>query len=307
MGEEEKLSVFSKPKALITGISGFLGYNLALLFRDHFQLTGSFCFHPLQITGCQTFSLDLTDAATVKRAIGDLKPDLVIHTAALSHPDRCEEAPESAYHINVTGTENLLSCLPFSVRFLYISTDLVFDGEKGWYTETDPTNPLNVYACSKLEAEKRVLAWDGNYSIIRTSLMYGHGNGISNSFLQWMVRNLKENRIIPLFIDQYRTCLYVQDAAQVLLKLSRLNDRGIFHLGGSEKSSRYEFGRKFASIFGYSSDLLKPVPMREVPSLAKRAADCSLNSEKIIQRIDFKPCNVESGLQKMRSECRVIF
>ena len=301
------MAAFSKPKALITGVSGFLGSNLAIIFRDHFQLAGSFCYHSQKIKGCQTFPLDLTDALAVKSVIADLKPDVVIHTAALSHPDMCEQAPERAYHINVTGTENLLSCLNFSVGLLYISTDLVFDGEKGWYRETDPTNPLNVYALSKLEAEKRVLAWNGNYSIIRTSLMYGPGNGVNNSFLQWMFRNLEENRIIPLFTDQYRTCLFVQDTAQALLQLSRLKDTGIFHLGGSENINRYEFGRKFASIFGYSPDLLKPVSMREVSARAKRAADCSLNSEKIIQLIGFKPCNIESGLRKIKSEGRIIF
>lgn len=105
------MAAFSKPRALITGISGFLGSNLAIIFRDHFQLVGSFCYHSQQIKGCQTIPLDLADALAVKRVIADLKPDVVIHTAALSHPNMYEQAPERAYHINVTGTENLLSCL----------------------------------------------------------------------------------------------------------------------------------------------------------------------------------------------------
>jgi len=113
------VAAFSKLEVLIIGVSGFLGSNLTTIFQDHFPLAGTFCYHSPQIKNCQTFPLDLTDALAVKRVIAELKPEVVIHTAALFHPDMCEQAPERACHINVTGTENLLSCLYFSIRLLY--------------------------------------------------------------------------------------------------------------------------------------------------------------------------------------------
>ncbi|MEW5804779.1 MAG: SDR family oxidoreductase, partial [bacterium] len=294
----------SVTRVLITGIGGFLGWNMATSlkghFDEHFQLWGNFCHHALALEGCHVFPLDLTDGPAVKKILDNLKPAVVFHTAAMSQPDRCEREPEQAFRVNVEGTENLLSCLDPGVRFLFLSTDLVFDGKKGWYQETDQTNPLNTYANTKLEAEKRVQAWNGNYAIVRVSLMYGYGNSaVSSSFLDWLSRNLKGNQPVSLFTDQYRTCLLVQDAAEALFRLSRLSCTGIFHLGGAERINRYEFGKKFAGLYGYPLDLIRPVLMQDVASQALRAADCSLRSEKMIQTTGFQPCDVESGLRKI--------
>ncbi|MGA1874379.1 MAG: SDR family oxidoreductase [bacterium] len=291
----------SRRKVLITGVSGFLGWNLAVFCRSHVQLWGNYRNHAIRIKGCQTFPLDLTNTPQVKKILADLKPEAIIHTAAISHPDTCEENPEKAYRMNVEGTENLLSRLNPSTRFIYISTDLVFDGRKGWYKEEDPANPLNVYAHTKWEAEKRVQDWGGSYAIVRTSLMYGLSNGINNSFLQWMSRNLEAQHPVSLFTDQYRTCLFVRDAAQILYLLCGRRETGIFHLGGPERTNRYDFGKKLASMFGYPLDLIKPVVMQDVPARAIRAADCSLDSGKIIQLTGFRPCGVESGLRKITS------
>ncbi|MCL6583667.1 MAG: SDR family oxidoreductase [bacterium] len=293
------------PRAMICGISGFLGTNLAIGLKDRFRLSGSFCHSSLPdsltatLGKSQLYQVDLTDRQAVKEVIAAAKPEVIFHTAALSQPDRCEGAPDLAWQVNVEGTENLLACLDPSVRFIFVSTDLVFDGRKGWYREDDQVNPLNVYAKTKLEAEKRVRAWAGNYVIVRISLLYGlrYGSRVDNSFLGWLSRSLKAGQPVYLFTDQYRTCLLVQDAVEVLFRLSRQSCTGTFHLGGAERISRYEFGQKFARIFGYSSDLIRPVLMSDLPCLAARAADCSLVSEKIIQATGFAPADVDSGLR----------
>lgn len=128
--------------------------------------------------------------------------------------------------------------------------------------------------------------------------MYGPSHQINDSFLQWISNNLKMNKIAPLFTDQYRTMLFVLDAAEILLRMSKKKDRGLFHLGGSERINRYEFGKKFCQLFHHNQNLLQPVFMKDVICKAKRSADCSLCSQKVMKLTHYRPGDIESGLQK---------
>ncbi len=286
---------------LITGGSGFLGWNLARQAAKSYDVSFTYGRHPVAIPHCREYHLDLHDHHQIEDVIKDIAPDAIIHTAALANADVCEKRRTVAYDVNVAATERIAQCAEdLNCRLVYISTDLVFDGQRGNYAEQDRPNPLNYYAQSKLLGEKAVKAVNSNYLIMRTALMYGQGNGIHGSFLEWMHRSLQSQQPVSLFTDQYRTPLFVGDAGHALLEImERSAGNDTFHLGGGQRLNRYEFGEIFTHIFGYDPALLRPVTMHDVPSNAARGADCSLNSAKIQQELSFQLSDVTAGLQQL--------
>lgn len=285
----------------ITGGSGFLGWNLARQAAELYDVAFTYGQHPITIPECQEYQLDLQDQQQIEAVLEDIAPDVIIHTAALANADLCETRRSVAHDVNVAATEHIAHCAEnLGCRLIYISTDLVFDGEQGHYAEQDQPHPLNYYATSKLLGEHAVKSISSNYLIIRVALMYGKGNGVHGSFLDWMHHTLQAEKPLSLFTDQYRTPLFVHDAARALLEMIECplkNDT--FHLGGAQRMNRYEFGEIFARIFGYSSRLLQPVAMQDLPATAARGADCSLNSSKIQRELSFQLSDVTTGLTQL--------
>lgn len=285
----------------ITGGSGFLGWNLARQAAESYDVSFTYGQHPLTIPDCQEYHLDLHDHQQIEDVIEEIAPDIIIHTAALANADLCETRRSVAHDVNVAATEQIAQCAEeLGCRFVYISTDLVFDGQQGNYAEHDQPRPLNYYAKSKLMGEHAVKAASSNYLIIRVSLMYGDGNGIHGSFLDWMHQTLQAAKPLSLFTDQYRTPLCVHDAVRALLEIMECPLKNeSFHLGGAQRMNRYEFGQIFAHIFGYDQALLRPVTMHDLPSTAARGADCSLNSSKIQRELSFQLSDVTTGLARL--------
>jgi dTDP-4-dehydrorhamnose reductase len=178
---------------------------------------------------------------------------------------------------------------------------MVFNGDRGNYQEKDRPKPVNYYGETKLLGEKVVQEISSNYLIVRVALMYGHGNEANGCFSDWLYKGLHGQKPISLFTDQYRTPLYVQDGVRALFELMNhpvKND--IFHLGGSERLTRYEFGKTFCRIWGFDEQHLHPVQMKEIETVAKRGYDCSLKTDKIQTLLSFQLSDVKSGLQQMK-------
>ena len=213
-----------------------------------------------------------------------------------------EENEEFSYEINVAATTHLAKCAEeLNCRFVYISTDLVFDGQTGHYTETDRPIPLNYYGESKLLGEKTVMSTMTDYLIVRMALMYGVGNGVNGCFTDWIRDGLEHKKPVQLYTDQYRTPLFVLDGVRALFELiEKPIKKKIFHLAGKERLNRYDFGKKFARIFGYDNQWISPITMQDISTMASRGRDCSLNSEKFQKFLSFQLSDVDTGLQKMK-------
>lgn len=291
-------------KLFITGGSGFLGWNLARLASAMHDVSFSYHHHALTIDECQDYHLNLQNRKEMEAVVEEIEPEIIIHTAALANVDICENHRSKAHELNVTATEHLVKCAEdCGARFVYISTDLVFDGQTGNYVETDTPRPLNYYGETKLQAEQVVQAESSNYLIARMALMYGNSNGINGCFTDWVRRRLNQGQSLPLFTDQYRTPLFVRDGARALLELLEQPVKNeIFHLAGRERLNRYAFGQKFARIFGYTEQGLEPIKMHDLDFKAERGSDCSLKTDKIQQYLSFPLSDVETGLQKMKQE-----
>jgi len=284
-------------KILLTGGSGFLGWNFCKVLRFKHEITALYLQHELFLEKCQFQKIDIRNRDDVFEIVRKIQPDVVVHTAAITSVQLCEQDRELAYSVNVEGTKNVLEAsAEVGAKFIYISTDLVYSGDGSFFTEDTPPEPKSYYAQTKLEAEEIVKTYD-NYIILRLALMYGWGNVFTNSFSDWLHTELRAKRKVKVFVDQFRTPIYAVDAVMAIDELiSKDVKNEIFNLGGSERISRYDFALKFADVFGYPRDLIVPVPMDSVKTYLAKAKDCSLNISKIQSILSFKLKNVEEGL-----------
>ncbi len=290
---------------LVIGGSGFLGWHLIKAAAAQYDVSWTHCQHALSIAeSLDSYRMDIQQPDEIRTVIEQVEPDVIIHTAAMTNADLCETHRSLAYSMNVTGTRNVAECAEeVGATLIYISTDLVFDGVHGNYREKSATKPVNYYGETKLAGERVVKEVMSKYLIARVALMYGNGNGVHGCFTDWMRNGLQQGREVTLFTDQYRTPLYVNDAAQAILELAEHAPANeTYHLGGSERLNRYEFGQKFCQIFGYDPKFLRAVTMNDMPSLVPRGADCSLNITKAQKLLSFELSDVATGLEKMKHE-----
>lgn len=310
-------------RILITGGAGLLGWNLAIGLRDEHECVATVYRSPVASCTCRangqppirTVTCDIQSKEDVVRLCQSLSPDVIIHTAALSSPDLCDKEKNLAYQTNVIGTKNLVEAVkPLRrTRFIFISTDLVFDGEKGSYTEDDAPNPRNYYAQTKLEGEQLVQSLGNRAVIARVALMYGNPSPAHHSFLGWLEEGLRSDKV-RLFTDEYRTPILVDDIIEALRRLLGSKDRGsrevdycgVLHLGGGKRLSRYEFGTIYAQVFGYSHATIQAVSLSEVPILAYRPRDVSLDNTQAQQLLDMRFRTPEQGITflKQQGKCQ---
>jgi dTDP-4-dehydrorhamnose reductase len=293
----------SYSQILISGGSGFLGWNLARYAARDYDVFLTYRKHRINVEGCEApYHVDIRNKQSVEELLEDIQPEVIIHTAALANADDCQQRRPVAHAINVNGTRHLVECAEeIGARFVYISTDMVFDGDSGNYREEQRPKPVNYYGETKLLGEKVVQELSSNYLIVRTALMYGHGNDVNGCFSDWLYKGLHGQKAISLFTDQYRTPLYVRDGVKAIFELiDRQVKNEIFHLGGAERLTRYDFGKIFCDIWGFDERHLHPVQMKEIETVAQRGYDCSLKSDKIQQLLSFQISDVKSGLQHMK-------
>ncbi|MGB3136834.1 MAG: NAD(P)-dependent oxidoreductase [Nodosilinea sp.] len=293
-----------KRRLLVTGASGFLGWHLCQAAQPTWQVEGIYHRHPPPLPGVALHAVDLTNLNTLMPWLKALNPDAVIHTAALSQPNRCEQAPDLSYALNVDVTRALARFCSRSdaecgtsrpIPFAFTSTDQVFDGQAGPYSETSVPSPINVYGRHKVEAEALIRALHPAAVICRLPLLYGPPGPTAGCFLQGFVRTLRAGQPLCLFTDEIRTPAYVEDvAAGLLLALKKAT--GLLHLGGPDRLSRYDFGLCMAVVFGLDKTLILPSKQADVAMPAARPADVSSNSQRAFA-LGYRPRGVLEGLR----------
>jgi dTDP-4-dehydrorhamnose reductase len=285
---------------LVTGASGLLGNKIVELAKNDYTVIPLDKTKPLH---SNSLKVDITHAVEVLNLFSKLKPDAVIHTASETNVDKCETEKEHAWKINVEGTRNIaLACSKANAKLVYISTDYVFDGEKGLYIEEDKPNPINYYGVTKLEGENQVIYHCKNYSILRTSVLYGWHPWKQN-FATWTINQLKQNKEITVVENHYNTPTLADNLAEIIIEAVQKDPQGLYHASGSQRISRYEFAKQIAKIFNLDQSLIKPIKMSQLTAwVAKRPKDSSLNTDKIQKQLKTKPLNVAEGLNRMRKE-----
>ena len=278
-------------KILVTGAGGLLGSKVLEIAR----------INSIDAVGFSHLEMDITNRNVINDIIGKERPDFVIHCAAITDVDYCEDHRKDAWDVNIIGTKNVLdACEKNGTKMILISTDFVFDGRKGMYKEDDIPNPINYYSLTKYESEKLVMNSD-NFLIARTSVLYGVG---SRKFVSWVMASLADKQKIEVYNDQYNSPTLNTDLAESLLTLCRKNASGLYHCAGSERISRYDFSLKIADIFGLDKGLISSVPSGM--QKAERPRDTSLDVSKVKKDFGIQFSNAEQGLKKMRGEMKFI-
>ncbi|MBD3313750.1 dTDP-4-dehydrorhamnose reductase [Candidatus Woesearchaeota archaeon] len=285
-------------KVLVTGAAGFLGTKIMQTLKNDLELVGT------DRQGKEGYQImDITDRNEVISVIGKEKPDAVIHCAAMTDVDASETEKEKARKINVEGASNVVdACEQYGSTIVYISTDFIFEGDRGGYKEEDEPNPLSYYAKTKLEAENIVRQRSSDYLIIRPEVLYGYnGNRSERSFTIWVYDNLKKGNHINVVDDQYNTPTLIDDIAEAISKLLKKDSKGIYHVAGPERLSRYEMAVKLAEVFGFDKNLIKPITSDKLKQKAKRPKDSSLDTEKL-KKEGINMHTFEQGLRIMKGQ-----
>lgn len=284
-------------RLLITGASGFLGWNLCRLTAGNREVFGLALRNRISIDGVKIMGADLTRFDDIKKIFREIRPDALIHTAAMSDPNSCQQHPAESRKINLDATINLAGiCADRAIPFVFTSTDLVFNGLSAPFREDDPVSPISAYGEQKAEAEAAVLATYPDAAVCRMPLMYGNPGPAAKSFIQPMIAAMKEGRELKLFTDEFRTPLSGRDAAAGLL-LALDKAKGLLHLGGPERLSRFDFGTVLRDVLGMEANLIA-CTRDSVPLPAPRPPDVSLDSTRAAG-LGFRPGSVRGELEHL--------
>lgn len=298
--------ICERKKLLITGASGFLGWNIIQKVKSNWKTYGTFLSHPENIPACKLFRIDLTRYTDLKSLFEQIKPDAVIHTAAMSDPNFCQQNRSDAYKINTEASIHIAGlCADRHIPCLFTSSDLVFDGLHPPYREHDPVSPVNVYGEHKVLAEIGMKERYPETVICRMCLMFGAPGPVAQSFIQPLIKAMKSGDEVNLFVDEYRTPVSGNNAVEgLMLSLSKLP--GIVHLGGAERISRYDFGKLLADVFRFSDAALNPCLQKDHTMPAPRPPDISFDSSKA-RALGFRPRALKAELKRLRRDYLAVF
>ncbi len=290
-------------KILITGSNGLLGQNLIqqLAGMNHRVIaTGMGAQRISPDAGINYVDLDITRAMQTRKFIRQHAPDILIHSAAMTQVDDCERDQEKSLLVNVLATETMLdACSGGNTHFIFLSTDFVFDGIKGNYSEEDPVNPVNWYGQTKALAEKKVSEYSGAWAIARTCLLYGVPIHASRpNIISWIKSALEKGEHIRVLNDQVRTPTNVRDFATGIRLIFEKGARGRFHLSGKEIMTPYELAITVADYFAFDKNLIEAVDANSFSQLGKRPLKTGFNISKAQQELGFSPCSLQSGLEE---------
>ncbi|MFZ5517599.1 MAG: SDR family oxidoreductase [Candidatus Zhuqueibacterota bacterium] len=289
-------------KLLITGGSGFVGTFVTELAAPGYEVYSLYSQHVPGHRKATLIQVNFTNPDQLHQVLARVRPDIILHTAAISKPDACEADRDRTVQVNIQATVSLADWARANgARMIFTSSDLVFDGRRGHYSEDDATNPISFYGETKARAEQLLSAMDFNCALVRLALVYGIGQLHQENFFHQMVNQLRAGKSVNLFYDQFRTPISGITLAEALLELAESDFTGILHVGGSERISRWDFGLKACAILNLPTDTLQRTSMFDFPSAASRPQDVSMNTTLAQRVLRTKLLDCTEGLQRVKS------
>lgn len=291
-------------KILVTGANGLLGQTLIrqLIERKYEVVATGRGPSRLIMAALEGYSykeIDITDGPAVEDFILEEKPALIVHAAAMTNVDQCELNKQDCYNINVTATRFIIEAAKtINARFVYVSTDFIFDGNNGPYKEDDEPAPVNYYGSTKLVAEKAVVESGLNWAIARTILVYGvaEATGRTN-IVSWVKQSLQSATKIRMVTDQWRTPTFVHDLAAGIILIIEKKAKGIYHLSGEQQMTPYEMAVETAKFFGLDESLIEKSTSPEIKQPAVRPPKTGFDITKAKKDLGYKPTGFQEGLK----------
>jgi len=286
-------------KILVVGASGFIGGAVARLFKSHgYSVIGTYLHDSLADE--KLMRMDISNRFQTFKIIQEFSPDIVIHAAAMTNVDLCEVERDLCFSVNVLGTQNVVDATKtIAAKLIFFSTDYIFDGRSGPYSEDDAPNPINFYGACKLEAENRIQKGLQDFIIARTTVVYGWERQGKN-FVMSTIAKLKRGKMMKVAADQIGTPTYVSNIAEALLDLVCKEKAGVFNVVGLELMDRYTFARLTAEIFDLPKELLIPTPTAELGQTAARPLNGGMKIDKLRSVSRVRMLTPSEGLRVMR-------
>lgn len=291
-------------RVLITGGTGLLGKALIETSNCKHEISAAIVSnYDMKNTNQVKYEkLDIRDKEGYINLFKDFKPDVVIHTAGIGSPDYAEKNKELTWEVNVVGTKNIISiCEQFDSKFVYISSNGIYDGNRSPYSENDKAEPINYYGEIKLRGEKITKRAKIPYAIVRPILMYGWNYPFERpNIITLTLSKLQKGEKVFGYDDVYSNPLFVRSCTMAIWKIIEENKYEIFNIAGKDRLSVYELIRKTAEIFELDVNLIIPVQQGFFNELVKRPKDTSYNTEKMEKILKVKPLSVFEGLLLMK-------
>ena len=294
-------------RILITGSNGLLGQKLVQLIiekgEDHLIATarGS---NRLPLADTHFRSMDVTYEEDVLTVISEERPDVVIHTAAMTNVDQCETDQANCWKLNVDAVANLIkACEEVGAHLVHLSTDFIFDGESGPYDEEAQPNPISYYGESKLAAEKLLIESEISYGIARTVLVYGIAHDMSRSnIILWVKKSLEDGKEIKVVDDQLRSPTLAEDLAMGCYLIAQKKAKGIFNISGKDLLTPYDMAVKTAEFFDLSMATMERADASTFSQTAKRPPRTGFIIDKAVNQLGYKPHSFEEGIAILQEQ-----
>ncbi|WP_316507062.1 dTDP-4-dehydrorhamnose reductase [Nitrosopumilus sp.] len=286
---------------LVTGSAGLVGSQVVNDLTEQNHQVYS-CYHNETPTHGIPIQLDLTDQEKIKQTLQEIKPDRVIHLAAMTNVDLCESKKELSFLLNVKATEIIAKqAAKQRTFFVYVSTDYVFDGIQGMKKEHDTTNPLGFYGRSKLEGEIALNKIASSWCIARTSTPFGIHHK-KKSFPLWIKENLESNKEVPVLVDQFTSPTYTPNLSKMLIEITTRQITGRIHVAGATRISRYDLAKLVSDRLYLNKNLLKLTKIDEMNWKAQRPKDSSLDVSLATEILNEKPQTIQQSIELFLSE-----
>ena len=285
-----------KKRILIIGSNGMLGQSVVenLYFRDDIELFLASAEDDSFFEEVPYVKLDISNKKQVKNLILNFYPDFIINTAAYTNVDNCEKEKELAWNINVKGVEYLSKfAVPSNAHLVHISTDYVFDGNNGPYTEKDLPNPISYYGRSKLAGENVIKRFDIKSTILRTNVLFGSTKFGRPDYVKWVYESLINKKKIRIVTDQINNPTFIDDLARVIVSICETGKTGLYNIGGSELLNRYEFTRKIADYFDLDFSFVDRILTKDLNQPAPRPLNSGLINLKAETELNYKPRSLD--------------
>jgi dTDP-4-dehydrorhamnose reductase len=291
-------------RVLITGANGLVGSQFPKINTGEFEIVYSSRSKPRFSFNGPFHSIDFNETAGISEFLDQVNPDIIIHTAGVTAIDYAAKNPEETIRVNVEATYEIVTwCRSKNARLILFSTDFVFDGIAGSYSESDQTAPISIYGKSKLQAEQTVINRLTDFAIVRTSLVYGFNQNLARlSFPVWLKERLENGNAVDITDDQTRSPIYALDLAQMTLSLARSNRTGIYNLAGPQEFNVLDFAYEIAETFGLDKSLISGVKTKPMRDEIRRPLNTSLKTIKANEDLNFKALKVRDGLISLHYE-----
>ncbi len=292
-------------RILIIGSNGMLGQRLTEFYKlsGDVELLTCSIENESFIKNVEYRKLDITNKSQVKNIVMDFFPDEIINTAAFTNVDGAEKEKELAWKINVVGVKNIARYgQAIDAHVVHLSTDYVFDGKNGPYSETDKPNPIGYYGRTKLASENELKVSGVRFSVVRTNVLYGPAKYGRPDFVKWVVNSLRDGKEIKIVTDQFGNPTYIDDLVFGIDAIVERQAESIYNIGGKDFLTRFEFTMKIVDYFNLDKSLVKPIITADLHQLAARPLKSGLLISKAINELGYNPHSINDALRIMGKE-----